>query len=52
MATGKSRGAQSMLVLFFTELEASCFDYVLLWTSSCFVSQAVGYYSFFGAKYL
>jgi hypothetical protein len=32
------RGAQSMLVLFFTELEASCFDYVLLWTSSCFVS--------------
>jgi hypothetical protein len=30
MATGKSRGTQSMLVLFFTELEASCFDYVLL----------------------
>jgi hypothetical protein len=29
MATGKSRGAQSMLELFFTELEASCFDYVL-----------------------
>jgi hypothetical protein len=30
MATGKSRGAQSMLVLFFTELEASCSNYALL----------------------
>ena len=32
----KGRGTQSMLVLFFTELEASCSNYALLWTSSFF----------------
>jgi hypothetical protein len=37
MATDKSLRCAKHVGTIFTELEASCFDYVLLWTSPCFV---------------